>query len=599
MIAGVGLRRASIMEFTKEQVSVIEAIIDTFYAPVDIKTAHEIISESNNSKNDMMRFLTFAAQDLNPVDDFITMIKATPKDKQALLSIVLKLLSTTAGTFLLMGGRSMKPFASQSRKEREQGMLRLANTKISQLRLLFNSFFGLSVSICYGKMLDSPSGKTNPVWKAISYPGPIPERPRPPPETFWRPKFVDLSSEIRVPLKDGQYRVNLECDVVVVGSGAGGGVVAAELAKSGLNVIVVDKSVYTHPSDYSLGELDSIQSFFEQKGTLQTEEGSMRILAGSVWGGGTTINWSASLETPQQVRQEWAKKYGLAYFTTSAFQNSIEAVRERNGISDKAIKHNPSNEILLNGCKKLGYHAAAIPQNTAGKEHSCGWCTWGCPYAEKQGSYATWLKDASEFGSRFVQGAYVERVIYEKGVAKGVWAKTDNECLYIAARKFVVVSCGSIHTPALLLRSGLRNRNIGKNLRLHPVTTVSGYFPDRRITPYSGAIMTVVSDQVANRGDGYGARLEVPTCHPSVFATLVPWNSAADHKRLMTQVDNWATFISLTRDKDSQASVWIDKEGRPRVNFNLSPYDAESMLQGLETGIKVMIAEGAKGNFPY
>jgi choline dehydrogenase-like flavoprotein len=87
------------------------------------------------------------------------------------------------------------------------------------------------------------------------------------------------------------FRVNLECDVVIVGSGAGGGVVAAELAKSGLDVIVVDKAIYTHPSDYSLGELDSIQSLFEQKGTLQTEDGSMRILAGSVWGGGTTINW--------------------------------------------------------------------------------------------------------------------------------------------------------------------------------------------------------------------------------------------------------------------------------------------------------------------
>jgi hypothetical protein len=279
------------MKFTDTQRLVIEAIVDTFYAPVDVNTAKEIISSSANYREGLVLFLSSTARDLCPVDDFITMISATPKDKQALVYIVLKLLSTTAGTFLLMGGRSMKPFYSQSRQEREQGMLRLANTKISQLRLLFNSFFGLSVSICYGKMLDSPAGKTNPVWKAVSYPGPVPERPRPPADAFWRPKFVDLSKEIRVPLKNGSFRVNLECDVVVVGSGAGGGVVAAELAKSGLDVVVVDKAIYTHPSDYSLGELDSIQSFFEQKGTLQTEDGSMRILAGSVWGGGTTINW--------------------------------------------------------------------------------------------------------------------------------------------------------------------------------------------------------------------------------------------------------------------------------------------------------------------
>lgn len=279
------------MDFSNDQRLVIEAIMDTFYAPVDTKTSTEIILNSPNSKVDLKVFLNARATDLNPVDDFITMIKATPKDKQALVSIVLKLLSTTAGTFLLMGGRSMKPFYAQSHHEREQGMMRLANTRISQLRLLFNSFFGLSVSICYGKMIESSNGKTNPAWKAISYPGPIPEKPRPSPDEFWRPSFVDLEKEIRVPLKNGRIRINLECDVIVVGSGAGGAVVAAELAKSGMDVIIVDKAIYTHPSDYSLGELDSIQSFFEQKGTLQTEDGSMRILAGTAWGGGTTINW--------------------------------------------------------------------------------------------------------------------------------------------------------------------------------------------------------------------------------------------------------------------------------------------------------------------
>ena len=278
------------MNFSSEQRLVIGAIIDTFYAPVNPKISREILN-SKQSSTDLNVFLNSKAADLDPVGDFINMINATPKDKQALFSFVLKLLCTSVGTFLLIGGSSIKPFYAQSHSEREQGMIRLANSKIPQIRLLFNSFFGLSVSICYGKNLDSPNGKTNPLWKAIAYPGPIPEKARPLRDEFWRPKFVDLTKETRVPMKNGQYRINLECDVVIVGSGAGGGVVAAELAKSGMNVILLDKAVYTHPSDYSLGELESIQSFYEQKGTLQTEDGSLRILAGSVWGGGTTINW--------------------------------------------------------------------------------------------------------------------------------------------------------------------------------------------------------------------------------------------------------------------------------------------------------------------
>jgi choline dehydrogenase-like flavoprotein len=183
----------------------------------------------------------------------------------------------------------------------------------------------------------------------------------------------------------------------------------------------------------------------------------------------------------------------------------------------------------------------------------------------------------------------------KKGQAVGVLAKVQGGYTVKIQASRVVVSCGSIGSPALLLRSGLKNTNIGKHLRLHPVTTVSGIFPDRQISPYKGSIMTAVSNVVADRdGSGYGARLEVPAAHPSMVGTLLPWKSAADHKRLMTQYDHCASFIVLCRDRNSTGKVFIDKEGHPRVDFSLSPYDAESILQGVEAGINIMIAAGAQ-----
>lgn len=278
------------------------------------------------------------------------------------------------------------------------------------------------------------------------------------------------------------------------------------------------------------------------------------------------------------------------------FQNAVDAVSKRAGVSAEAVKHNPSNQILLDGCRKMGYHADTIPQNTAGKEHACGWCTFGCPYAEKQGTMETWIKDAAAAGSRFIQGAWVERIIHRNGVAEGVWAKVEGGYNLSITAKRVVVSCGSIGTPGLLLRSGLKNRNIGRHLRLHPVTTVSGIFPGQPIKPFQGSIMTVISNEVANRQEShYGARLEVPAIHPSMLATLLPWTSASEHKRLMSQFEHTATFIVLTRDRDSKGRVYIDGEGQSRIDWSLSKFDSESLLQGLEAGIRVMIAAGAQG----
>lgn len=122
-----------------------------------------------------------------------------------------------------------------------------------------------------------------------------------------------------------------------------------------------------------------MKDMYEAEGVVVTEDGSMNILAGATFGGGTTINWSASLVPQHFVREAWAKQFDLPYFLTPDFAQSLDHVCKRMGVSTEHLSHSRGNQLLIEGSRKLGYHIDRIPQNTGGNQHSCGFCGHGCP----------------------------------------------------------------------------------------------------------------------------------------------------------------------------------------------------------------------------
>ena len=153
----------------------------------------------------------------------------------------------------------------------------------------------------------------------------------------------------------------LETDVVVVGSGCGGAVVAKNLAEAGNRVIVVEKAYHYPPEYMPMTEADAGIHLFMNGGLDSTDDNSVAVIAGQAWGGGGTVNWSASLQTQGFVRKEWADG-GLPLFTSSEYQNSLDRVCQRMGVSTEYIEHNKSNQILMEGARKLGYSCKAVPQ---------------------------------------------------------------------------------------------------------------------------------------------------------------------------------------------------------------------------------------------
>lgn len=327
--------------------------------------------------------------------------------------------------------------------------------------------------------------------------------------------FLDFHSPSSSPSTDANPPpVEITTDVVIIGSGCGAGVVAHRLATSfgpSLSVLVLEKGRHYDTHHLPLSPAAGLASLFEAGGAIETDDGSMTVTAGACLGGGGTVNWSAALQTQDFVRSEWARDRGLGFFEGAEFQACLDRVCEAMGVAEVPLNH--ANRVLMEGAERLGYQARKVPQNCGGGEHDDGYCTLGCWRGEKKGPVNGWFPEAARQGVKFAEGMKVERVLFEQkkgskvavGV-KGVWTSREGEKVSVVVRaKKVVVSCGTLWSPVVLLNSGLKvgvsrvllcrpfhtnnqqNPQIGKHLHLHPTNFVHGIF-DEDIRPWEGTL---------------------------------------------------------------------------------------------------------------
>lgn len=170
---------------------------------------------------------------------------------------------------------------------------------------------------------------------------------------------------------------DIQWDVIIVGSGCGGGVAAKRCAEAGMKTLVVEKGGWVPNSQLPLKEDAACRELYESGLFMASDDGSVTIIAGSTFGGGSVVNWAASLQTQWYVREEWAKKHNLPFFLSDDFQRCLDTVYERMGVkADDVVEHNLRNRQLLEGARRLGYHSRVVPQNAKGVDH--GYTTYGC-----------------------------------------------------------------------------------------------------------------------------------------------------------------------------------------------------------------------------
>ncbi|KAH6610304.1 long chain fatty alcohol oxidase [Trichoderma cornu-damae] len=545
------------------------------------------------SREDMVEFLAFRPSAYPPFrDDCVRNLALSPA--KAKLAGVLGTLGTRTGSLLLTGYWS--PVTQQPAAVREAIIKSWCASRFEALRGLAKSITSLA-----GKA----NGTTNPHFQKLCGYSNVPRD--------WRPaegydfKFVQLQPG------DGAHE--MATDVVIVGSGPGGGVSAKNLAEAGHEVLVVDKGYHFPPAHFPLPQDAALGYLFDHGGVYVSEDASASITAGSCWGGGGTVNWSVCFKLQDFVRREWAGE-GLPLFTSPEFDECMDRVWKFIGASSDGIRHNFRNNMLLDACKQLGWHGDVANQNTANKEHYCGQCHLGCGTGDKRGPAVAWLPAAAEAGAKFMEGFTVERVLFggdgttatgveglwvargaDGGVHEDVGRRTQRKVV-IRAKK-VVLCAGALWSPVILMKSGVKaslhlpNPQLGRNLHLHPVNSLTSVHRKETI-PWEGGIITSWSGEFENLdGKGHGVKLEPLCMVPYVTFSLQSWAGGLDAKLAAIKFRHLSSFIALARDRDT-GRVFVDPEtGEPRIEYTVSDFDRESNLEGIIGLAKVAYVGGA------
>jgi hypothetical protein len=482
---------------------------------------------------------------------------------------------------LPLAGRA-RPFAALPEARRERALLAMAGSRLEPLRTGFQVLKRLATLLFYSVC---PDGGDNPTWQAIGY---------------VRSAKLPPGDQPLLRLTPVAAPTTLDADVCVIGSGAGGCVAAAELAAAGRRVVVLEAGGGQQAPDFDQVELDAMRTLFLDRGVASTRDLGIAILAGATLGGGTTVNWQTSLALPDAVREEWAERSGCAFFAAESFGSSLAAVLQRLGAGAPQGAINANNAVLRDGCGALGWRWRQVARNARGcDERQCGYCIFGCRHGGKQTAATTYLHDAQACGdTRILTGCRARRVSWSGGQVRGVEAvaatAAGGEAAVEVRAPTVIVAAGSLHSPALLLRSGLELPALGRYLHLHPASGVAGTFSSL-IEPWSGPPQSVLCDEFAGApgGGGYGFRLETAPAHLGLLALATPWCGARDHRRQMQASARKCTLIVLVRDR-STGRVGVDRNGAPVVEYRPGRQERELLRHGIAAASRVLLAAGAR-----
>jgi choline dehydrogenase-like flavoprotein len=489
-----------------------------------------------------------------------------------------------AGLAQLLDALGDQGFAHASQPSREQLLTNVTMMDPGAAQGIA-ALTNMTLFLYYGA--PDPQTGQNPNWKTLGYPGPA----IPP---------VQADKAITPVVPDGD-ELELEADVVVVGSGAGGGVIAGTLAQQGLKVVVVEAAGYFNESDFKQLELVAYQEMYWRGGPTPTADGNVSLQAGTTLGGGTTINWTNCLRTYPWVREQWAQDFGLEGVDGSDYDGHLDAVLTRIGATDQASDLNGPQKKMKQGAEKLGWDFRPVVRNVDLEKYSpeaSGYLGFGDPSGAKNSTEKTYLRDAFENGAEILVRTRAQRVLVENGRAAGIEGQyadpeTGRTARVVVRAPNVVAACGALETPALLLRSQIGGPAVGNYLRLHPALAIFGSYAED-LQAWWGAPHAGLSHEFENLEDGYGFLIEGAQYTTAVGGSATPWLGGESHKDLMARFSHGATFIMLLRDH-GHGHVVLDPHGESVPFYSVEdPLDLKHTRVAIEKIIRLHEAAGAQ-----
>ncbi len=381
------------------------------------------------------------------------------------------------------------------------------------------------------------------------------------------------------------------CDVVVIGSGAGGAAAARVLAEAGASVIVVEEGDYHDASTYSVDPLDALPALYRDGGlTICEGRPAIPLPVGRCVGGTTVINSGTCLRTPEDVLAGWRDELGIRW--AGELEEEFEQLERDLQVKPvDPARAGRNAELCRIGAEAIGASNGPIERN-AGDVVCCGTCPSGCALDAKQATHISELPRAVAAGCAVRAGTRVDRVLVEGGRAAGVACSTAAGPYEVRSRT-VVLAAGALGTPELLLSQGLANSSgmVGRGLKIHPACWVGALF-DEEVRGWDGVMQSWYVDQWSERG----LFLEA-TFTPFAFGSH--WLPGAG-RRLMERMESYDRLAIIgvhMSDRSSGGRVRLVR-GRPRFTYRLSEDDAAAIRYGIARAADIHFAAGATEVFP-
>jgi choline dehydrogenase-like flavoprotein len=382
----------------------------------------------------------------------------------------------------------------------------------------------------------------------------------------------------------------VDCDVVVIGTGAGGAVVGRELAEAGLAVVFVEEGRYYDRSQFTGRAFQMQQRLYRRGGsTFSVGNAAIPIPLGQSVGGSTTVNSGTCFRTPERVLARWADELGLSELAPDKMGGYFERVEAVLGVEPARRELLGGNgRVIARGCRALGFTRHGPLRRNAPACDGQGVCCFGCPTDAKRSTNVSYIPLALRAGAELFTGARVTRIIVDGGRASGVVAHTEDGHTLTIRGRAVVVACGAIMTPLLLDQQGIgaRSGQLGKNLSIHPAAGALAEF-DEQIMPWNGIPQGYSIEELHEEGilyEGASVPLEMSM---SMTQMIGP-----ELIRLAESYDHVASFGFLVEDS-STGSV-RNVMGQPVIQYWLNDKDVSHIKRGMDVLAQVFFAAGAR-----
>ncbi|HEX5278257.1 MAG TPA: GMC family oxidoreductase [Fluviicoccus sp.] len=394
----------------------------------------------------------------------------------------------------------------------------------------------------------------------------------------------------------------LNVDVVVVGSGTGGAVIAHELAASGKSVVILEAGRYIPSSQFTEDMAWSLENLYKDVGTQTNTIGDMVVLEGNCVGGSSVISAAIATRAPDYVLQEWATKHGIPGVSPENLAKYYEKVEKRLHVHlNEPHEINDTANTIIRGCEALGW--SWRPQSRNVKQCALtGHCLAGCPSDRKTSMQVSYLPWAIAAGARLFADTYVEQVIVRNGRAMGVTGvvrdpeSNDIVCNIKVNAQLVVSAAGAIQTPLLLQRSGLPNKSnqLGRNLALHPVVVVLGKFPVP-VYGFRGAFAGMHVDEFLSEEEGR-MLMESGLAAPVQLMAQNELSMGVDHIRFIEEFKYLSALNILVPDSNHGFVHWSGpvRGGSRRIEWNMTRDEFEQFKIGLKRAGRIFFAAGAE-----